>query len=345
MDSITPYYNNHDFTINHGIIYKANTFCLKKYNKTCEKYYQKIKEEGIYTCPYGFNSIATRFNIDNGIIYSSLVIKELINSKVKGKSNLTNKFSKEIIERLISLFEIKEKQIVSSMENIKNEENIIRGLSHEVRKLSSNIEDAESILAHIENNLGQETKNILLNIIQAIKLIKIRVESYEMFKNPTNAVNYKQYSIPVYKKFDKARYILTQAAREKNIHIHFKEESTFTITGYDVFDLVPYILIENAVKYSVDDSNINVLFDDTSRTIIIENVGPKLTEEDKASLGNLGFRAISVRKIEGSGLGLYLLKQICAIHNIDCVFESEDHVCKCINSIEYSLFKVKLKFV
>jgi len=344
MDSITSYFNKNDKTINHGIIYKANTFCLKKYNKTCEKYYQELTTEGIYTCPYGFNSIATKFSLENGVIYSSLIIKELINSKVKGKSNLTNKFSKDIIERLIGLFEIKEKQIVNTLVKIKNEENIIRGLSHEIRKLSSNIEDAESILTYIKDDLGHETQNILLNIIQAMKLIKIRIESYEMFKNPTNTVNYKQSSIPVYKRFDKTRYILAQSAREKKIHINFTGESTFTIHGYDVFDLAPYIIIENALKYSIYDSHINVCFDDKNQRITIENIGPRLTEQDKKSLGTLGYRSKSVQNVEGSGLGLYLLKQICSLHNIVCIFESDENVIKRTSSIDYSLFRVILNF-
>ena len=88
-----------------------------------------------------------------------------------------------------------------------------------------------------------------------------------------------QPSISIYRKFDKARYIIDSRAIKNNTPIRFSGSCYLTIEGYEVFDLLPFILLENAVKYTQSGMEIVVIFNSVAKTVEISNVGPKVKNE------------------------------------------------------------------
>jgi K+-sensing histidine kinase KdpD len=101
---------------------------------------------------------------------------------------------------------------------------------------------------------------------------------------------------------------------EPNVHLsELKLEihgpsSGFTY-GAPVFELVPFVLIENAVKYAPKRSPITVKISDFDDHIDahVQSFGPKITKAELSRIFEQGFRAEAARKTgkSGSGVGLF----------------------------------------
>ncbi len=86
-------------------------------------------------------------------------------------------------------------------------------------------------------------------------------------------------------------------------------------------------LIENAIKYGFDDTNISILsrHDLKNVTIIVQNIGEKMDERAKENLLKPGKRwgmSARARRIPGTGLGLWDASVIAAAHGGEVNFSS-----------------------
>lgn len=107
---------------------------------------------------------------------------------------------------------------------------------------------------------------------------------------------------------------------------------------------MPYILLDNAVKYSPNKQIVEVTFNDYQKEVIVENIGPLVKEENIPQLTKQGFRGVNTGECEGSGIGLCLFKQIADLHNIKYSIKSFDKILFCKNDINYSTFQVIMNF-
>ncbi len=185
---------------------------------------------------------------------------------------------------------------------------------------------------------------IVDNILATLQLVSIRVDSYELYKNPRAITSATQPNIIIYRKFDKARFILTAQAKAKKISINFNNQSYFLINGYEIFDLLPYILLDNAIKYSVKKQDVDVYFDDKEKTVVVKNLGPQIPREDLPQIFEHGYRSKNALSFDGSGLGLYLAKQIADLHGIKLRAESQEKVDFTLEGVPYSEFTMSLSF-
>lgn len=95
---------------------------------------------------------------------------------------------------------------------------------------------------------------------------------------------------------------------------HLVEEG-ICITGESlIIHLVISNLIDNALKYSENDTNVHIQLSrlDNEAVISVADEGPGISEEEKQLIFNKFYRIgdESIRKTKGTGLGLYLCKKI-----------------------------------
>jgi two-component system phosphate regulon sensor histidine kinase PhoR len=108
-------------------------------------------------------------------------------------------------------------------------------------------------------------------------------------------------------------------AKEGNYHINATIEQGIRIRG-DKFTLMLVVsnLIENACKYSEPNSNVNVSLakKDTVRVKVADE-GIGISDSDKESVFNKFYRVgnENTRKTKGTGLGLYIVKEVSKKHN------------------------------
>lgn len=82
-----------------------------------------------------------------------------------------------------------------------------------------------------------------------------------------------------------------------------------TLAPYEAFLIPPLAVIDNAVKYAPQNTEIVVGFHETSDTISVEviSVGPRLDPDEHREIFRVGFRGRNAEGVaEGQGLGLWL---------------------------------------
>ena len=322
------------------------SFCKRNYNKgKCSEFYTSLltKEKNkFYTCPCGLS-----IYLSNDGIYTCM------RERSTYKKALAQKFSKENIynptmdaENFLTLIEASS-LIGSEVIRLQEKEASIDSISHEVKQLNSQIKEHCDVLwqtLHLDDdNLHLESEDIDY-INREIR----RFSLYDYERNPASLKQGAVFPCNIYKKFDKIRKIL------KN---YLKKSTTITINGssylhfdaYPTFELVPLLIIENAVKYSYGnggDVTINISEkSDSQVTVTVTSYSPYCSEDDLSHIFEKGFRGKHANRIsKGTGIGLYFVKMLCDIHNIDIVITSDGKRKSDISGVPYAPFTVKLDF-
>jgi Rps23 Pro-64 3,4-dihydroxylase Tpa1-like proline 4-hydroxylase len=139
----------------------------------------------------------------------------------------------------------------------------IDDLMHEIRKLNGQIKhQAEEAQAKLEESHPATYR--VNNIFATSSLISVRMNSYDLTVNPDLILHEEQTRVKLYSKFRKTSHILDALSRKRRIKIELIGASFRSIDGYAIFDLVPYVLLDNAIKFSPDDQTISVVFDETA---------------------------------------------------------------------------------
>ncbi|MCC8146886.1 MAG: ATP-binding protein, partial [Bacteroidales bacterium] len=100
------------------------------------------------------------------------------------------------------------------------------------------------------------------------------------------------------------------------------------------------ILLYNAIKYALNDSEIYCLFEKDGNDLIltIENDGPYITEEEIKDIFKKGVRGKNAEKTaRGHGFGMDFLNSIVKAHDGSVQVESENNYVK--EGIPYGIFR------
>ena len=332
-----------------GQVIHSHSECISKYNKSpCDRFYSELKdkEEGYYVCPSGY----TVYNkIVNGehLFYVGMMVKKHY-GKLNAKNNATDNVSVVTEKMFEDIVKAQDELLHIQRESMQSKE-LNKDLLHDVKKLDFLIKTkAEGIIRDYEKK-GDSVREIIQkvkNIHAMEELIACKYSVYDLASNigmlslgSTTAVN-------VYKIFDKARYVLV-GYKNKSISIDFNGYTSYQYNmNLQYSHILPFLLMENAVKYTVKDHNVDVLFEEHNGNLFvtIKSFGPFCEDDEIKNVFNKGFRGRNTEKYtsEGSGVGLFLTKQICDYCDID-IRISSDYV-KDINGIRCGFFKVELVF-
>ena len=112
-------------------------------------------------------------------------------------------------------------------------------------------------------------------------------------------------------------------ARKKNINIEYSFDRDVFLTKGDYGRLRQMFLtvIDNSVKFSYENSSINIIMN--NNRIIIKDKGIGISDEDLPKIFDRYFSVKSDENKTGTGLGLTIAKQIALRHNIELFAESQ----------------------
>lgn len=193
----------------------------------------------------------------------------------------------------------------------------LTALVHDLRHLSSSIYHSATEADKAVRG-GDRTKSIedIKTVIASQTMLKVRID-YLDFANSVDRFTERE-SIPVFSRVDKVIRCFRASARHKGVEIQLSGESYRLAYGPNILDIVPYTLIENAIKYAPKESRIvvHVVDHEDSTRVTVESKGPALEPGEFSSIFRRGFRgANAVRfRSEGTGLGLAVA------HNVVEVF-------------------------
>jgi K+-sensing histidine kinase KdpD len=231
-------------------------------------------------------------------------------------------------------------------ERIGNSHSILKSTMHEVRQFSSVISDSSFRLVKTNNN-AKTIEDLANTIHYTSGMLSARLGFTDIEINPEVIEGQVDLRMGMYKKFDKARYLLMQLANEKKSKIIFNGTSRLEIDAIQAFEMVPFVILHNAVKYSPPGYEIAVNFDEPNMQYLevsVASFGPKVLESELHQLFIREFRGSNSKGTEGEGLGLHLAKRLCEIHDINIKIELGTELGISLEGISYQKFIATLTF-
>ena len=195
---------------------------------------------------------------------------------------------------------------------------------------------------------ADKVRSLASSIANLSQLFTTRIDFIDVELNPNAIEQLPIQKVNIYGKFDKAKKMLIALSRKKKVKIQIKSDvkDNRIIEAYSIIDILPYLLIDNAVKYSPEGNNVEIEFvyyDDCVK-IEICSEGPFVGADEIKKITDKHYRgrnALKVNDCIGRGLGLYFVKYIADLHDIDLSFKSAKYSYE-IDEVPYSNFSVSL---
>ncbi|MCL6404624.1 HAMP domain-containing histidine kinase [Dickeya dadantii] len=225
----------------------------------------------------------------------------------------------------------------------------LKNLSEELTKKVSISSINKGRQLNLKPEYADEVRLLSESILDVSQLITTRLDFIDCEINPSVVENLPISDFNIFGKVDKARRMLNAIAREKKVKVIIDNnggEKFRNIQARSIIDILPYLIIDNAVKYSPRESEVNVVFEEYADCIKLRvfSIGPYVSKDEIPLIINKSYRSINARKINeitGRGLGLYFAKHICDMHDIDLRFHSEN-LGLMIEDVPYGKFLVEL---
>lgn len=316
--------------ISQGIEIKACDFCCKNCatNQKCQAFYKKLitQEDGEYQCPFGFVVSCFSDEFKEKYIFTGLRLEGKYDSKLadpKIKQSTGDKVGfRKITEEELKRYQMYYLEYKESVEAYANLKNFIEDIFHDMRKFNGQIKNKSEILCRdsANNRKLRKFNDTVQNVRAICAFMTLRLNAYDFIYNevPMDATEKTSYNI--YKMFDKVRHCLEERARNKNITIDIISKGECgDIRAYDCIELLPYILLDNAIKYGDSKSKIVVSIDDNPDRcrFYVSSQSVEMEKGEYEKIFFRGFRGENAKKCtaEGLGIGLYTAKKICDLHN------------------------------
>jgi two-component system phosphate regulon sensor histidine kinase PhoR len=236
-----------------------------------------------------------------------------------------------------NLFMIVFRDISSFIEFELLQRQFITSISHELRTPIAAIQLSINNYLNFKDRLSEEQNENLLNIIkQNANILKNIVEDLLIISNIDNKKlqlrNWKEINVKI--ALNQLILQLNPISEVKNIHFTINCNPNIFIFGDDErFNQILRIPVENAIKYSHNNSEINISVlnnyfgsynpeNSSGILIIIEDFGLCIKNDELNYLFKRFYRGSNVQNIQGTGIGLSILKELIQLFRGDIFIES-----------------------
>lgn len=288
-------------------------------------------------CPSGFAAYfaSTSEKEDIWLVVYSL--------KVFGVSSTQGKQSVRSIKLVMQEVETYVSLVISALKRTKDEINkVMRNSIHEVRSINSDMYHAVYELRNnVANDGFRHSRDFdrIRNIEELSQLLRTRTDVLDVLSNPA-VLNASTSRIPVYRAFDRIVRSLTPTAKSKSVDLDLLGNSRGHIRSSRFFDVVPYLVIQNAIKYAPKGSSIGVEFSETEHdvTVVVSSIGPLVLPAEKQRLFLSGFRGKNARAVsdEGTGIGLHILKKLVELHDRGSIEFEQSSMVRRVHSVPFA---------
>jgi len=300
-----------------GVEIATPTFCRKQYSKDsrCSDFYRQLAgaPDGFHQCPFGFGCYKLTYS---GLwAWSGLIFYPRFGTAAERERAATapeSKVSRETVEHQIKLLLAFEQRLSAAYDKRIKE---APPAFHELRKLNRTIKQgAESLkTTYPEDDSVRKihgASELLSNQFDILELLA----SEEILKSPTT--HNKQLEAVIFK----CAKILEERAIQRGMNIEYHLTPGIAKIHPKSFPIVPSVLIDNAIRYATPNTTIVLRLDwfGTKFRFSVQNDCTAVLPAERLFVkGSRLFPGDS----EGSGLGLYLVKQIAKQHGGTARFE------------------------
>ncbi len=204
------------------------------------------------------------------------------------------------------------------------QQEFINNVSHEIKTPFSSIEGFAKLLA--EEGLSKEEREDYAGIIveESERVTNMATKMLKLSKLQNQTMITKKTKIRLSEQLRKCVAILEPKWREKNLLIDVQlEEETFW-GDEDLMFQVWLNIIENAIKFSMPDSKIEIFLSGEEEKIVvkIKDYGIGMTEEEKSKIFDRFYQIDKSHSQNGAGLGLSIVKRIIELSNGEIIVDS-----------------------
>lgn len=203
------------------------------------------------------------------------------------------------------------------MDNIeKNYEDFISTVSHELRTPLTSIRGFSQTMLSSWNKLDDDSKKKFIKIIeeQSNRLIHLVENMLSVTKLQSSDNNYVFNELNIKSPVEQIISIVKNQYPAHNFDFQYRENLPNIFVDKDKFQQIMTNLIENSAKYSPENSltAIKTSIDNNSVILEISNLGIGIEEKDYEKIFTKFARIDNplTRKVQGSGLGLFITKNL-----------------------------------
>lgn len=320
--------------LHHGIIREIVPYCRACQSRDCVEGYASDGTTELQQCSKGAFCIRASDSEGDVVVWVGLLVKgKKYPRNFKQIKRKGIELDPEALSGLLKKFS-NEGELASKIHSIKQsaQSQALHDLKPLISVLTSKVERGEVELAQKADVLSPEQTRLLqslaFEVFQILGAIKNQVDLADYIVAP-DAISSKSASVkPLHGIWMKHVKIYETLAEPygKRIELSNTPGNDIHIVVPDVFLLLPSILLDNALKYSANNSVIRVLFSDNDGETVttVSSYGAIVPEVERGRIWGVGER-VSFRQLvqpPGSGYGLYLAKQICDISGFEISYEA-----------------------
>lgn len=229
--------------------------------------------------------------------------------------------------------------------------NPLKQLEECFNKLAIELQNNEMFSSEFINNFSHELKTPLVSITGLISLMKqpnfpekkrieylkiIEEEANRLAAITTNVLNLSrlegQEIINDMSKYNLSEQIrncvllLEKKWRKKKVNLSLDFDEFYISASEDLLKQVWVNLIDNAIKFSFDKSELKIEIEEEDRylKVKITNNGPTIDGEHRRLIFNKFYQIDRTHQIEGNGIGLSIVSKIVSLHKGKIDVESEN---------------------
>lgn len=336
---------------NDSVELKQNKTCIEKCKeKDCTKLLASNDNFEEYICSKGYNNILSIIGelkfVMNGLIFHDNKIIPTGRKDVR-KQWLVNRNDVLIFIQKINEIELHlEKRV-----NETTEKNF--SMFHDFKtSMSIFFSCTQDIINNLEGNTFNEklenSDKSYKDLYNSLDLITSQLGMVDVILNPNSIKFGSKKPINLYKLFDKIKALFGHlSTKKRDINITLSSEIRVDdCYCYESIEFIPLILLDNALKYSVSDSDIDIKFEQHYGVlkVIVKNIGPLVSDQNKHNIFEKFFRDDSGKKFskEGTGMGLWIANKILEAH--DCKLEYHKNPRE-VGPIGLNIFEFELPIV
>ncbi|MBP6014338.1 MAG: HAMP domain-containing histidine kinase [Alphaproteobacteria bacterium] len=284
--------------------------------------YTKMAPKGWSQCPQGYWVFVAIDSDGNRYVVPGLTIAGERRSKKKFFER-THEFSKDRVEAFC-------KSLISERDRInaaKDEE--LGDLIHDLRALSSAIyNSAEAAKTACADRNLSVAEDRIETVIATHFMLSIRIDLIDYLSNRVALENHT--TIPVFKKVDKVVRCFRPKASARSINLVLRGNSFGSVRGPQIFELVPYAIVDNAIKYAPSNSDVVVGVAENSESfeISVRSIGPRIDPDEVRKIFDKGYRGRHVQNSgrQGTGIGLSTAGSLLEEHFGGTISVTQDEV-------------------
>jgi signal transduction histidine kinase len=270
-------------------------------------FYSRIDKQGWYKDQFGYYTFAYSAEESNNLILFPGI--QLSTDPPEDLFYACLSLAKEDVQKYVrQLFEL-EKKLVSEASGD------INMLVHDLRSISTSIyNSALQARMAVNKQKYDDAQSLIENIMCAQAILKIRTDVLDYLNNPASVID--AADIDLREKTLRVIEAFKPQAESRSATIDIKASGDLCINGPDIFEFIPYVLLENAVKYSPTGGRIAVSIDQQNDQYVfsVTSIGPLIEPDEEREIFGRGVRGRHAPVGLGSGIGLYVLGNVVRSH-------------------------------